>query len=121
MNGLTHRMVAGLAVSTVLADREAKQGQVTLKPIAGGAIAAALTNLPDLLEPASSPNHRAFFHSLTFAAMVGTGLHKLSQWEARTDQDKLLKALGMLAGAAYLIHLALDFTTRRSLPVFGRL
>lgn len=121
MNGLTHRVVAGLAVGAVLADREAKQGRTTLRPVAGGAIAAVLTNLPDFLEPATSPNHRAFFHSLAFAAMVGIGLHRLSQWETRTEQDKVWKSFGMLAGSAYLIHLALDFTTRRSLPMLGRL
>lgn len=121
MNGLTHRVVAGLAVGAVLADREANQGKRTLRPVAGGTIAAVLTNLPDILEPASSPNHRAFFHSLAFVAMVGIGLHKLSQWETQTEQEKFWKSLGMLAGSAYLIHLALDFTTHRSLPVLGRI
>jgi inner membrane protein len=113
--------VAGLAVGAVLAGREAKKGETTLEPVADGAIAALFTNLPDVLEPATSPNHRAFFHSLAFAAMLGIGLHKLSQWEPRTEQDRFWKNLGMLAGSAYLIHLALDFTTRRSLPIIGRI
>ena len=119
MNGLTHRVVAGLAVGAVLAGREAKRGQSSLEPVASGAISALLTNLPDVLEPATSPNHRAFFHSLAFAAMLGIGLHRLSQWETRSEQDKFWKYLGMLAGSACLIHLALDFTTRRSLPIVG--
>lgn len=121
MNGLTHRVVAGLTVGAVLADREAKQGKTSLEPVAGGAIAALLTNLPDVLEPATSPNHRAFFHSLAFAAMLGIGLYKLNQWEPRTERERFWQRLGMLAGSAYLIHLALDFTTRRSLPVLGRM
>jgi membrane-bound metal-dependent hydrolase YbcI (DUF457 family) len=121
MNGPTHRLVAGLAVGLALGDRESKHGLVTARPIVGGLAGALLTNLPDILEPATSPNHRAFFHSLTFAAIVVAGMHKLSQWEPQTDVDRFWKSLGMLAGASYLIHLALDFTTSRSLPLLGRI
>lgn len=121
MNGPTHRLVAGAAVGIYLADREAKVSPPTLKPLVGGAAAAFFTNLPDVLEPATSPNHRAFFHSLAFAGLLATGLHKLNQWQPETEFDKFWKGLGMLAGSAYLIHLALDLTTRKSLPILGRI
>lgn len=121
MNGPTHRLVAGAAVGLYLADQEAKVGPPTFKPFVGGAVAAFFTNLPDVLEPATSPNHRAFFHSLAFAGLLATGLHKLNQWQPETESDKFWKGLGMLAGSAYLIHLALDLTTRKSLPILGRI
>jgi len=120
MNGPTHRLVAGLAVGVTLGYYESKRGTFTARPIAGGLAAALLTNLPDIVAPATSPNHRAFFHSLTFAAILGAGIYNLNQWEPQTDMDRFLKSLGMLAGTSYLIHLALDFTTPRSLPLFGR-
>lgn len=120
MNGPTHRLIAGVAVAIHLADSEAKDGAPTLKPVAGGAAAALLTNLPDFLEPATSPNHRAFFHSLAFTALLSTGLYKLHQWQPETASERFWKDIGMLAGVAYLIHLALDFTTHKSLPLFGR-
>lgn len=121
MNGPTHRLVAGAAVGLYLADRDSKEGARTLKPVIGGTAAAFFTNLPDILEPATSPNHRAFFHSLTFAAMLGVSLHKLHQWKTETEAERFLRSVGLLAGSAYLIHLALDFTTRKSLPLVGRL
>jgi membrane-bound metal-dependent hydrolase YbcI (DUF457 family) len=81
--------------------------------------AAFFTNLPDILEPATSPNHRKKFHSLAFAAVLGTCLYQLNQWQTETELESLLKGASMLAVSAYLIHLALDFTTAKSLPLGG--
>lgn len=119
MNRSTHQLVAGAAAGIYLAKRESMVGTTTIKPLWGGAAAALFTNLPDLLEPATSPNHRRFFHSLAFAAFLGTCLHQLNQWQPQTDSEKLLRGVGMLALSAYLIHLALDFTTAKSLPLIG--
>jgi inner membrane protein len=119
MNGPTHRLVAGAATCAYLMHQEAKDGQPTVKPFLGAAAAAALTGLPDILEPATSPNHRAFFHSLAFAGLLGMGMKKMYDWEPETDGKKLLGQIALVAGTAYLIHLALDFTTRKSLPLVG--
>jgi len=120
MNGPTHRLVAGAAIGLYVADKENKTGQPTAMPLISGVSAAFFTNLPDILEPATSPNHRAFFHSVTFAAAVGVGLQKLHQWQPETALDIFLKRVAQVAGAAYLIHLALDLTTAKSLPLMGR-
>jgi membrane-bound metal-dependent hydrolase YbcI (DUF457 family) len=40
-------------------------GQLAICSLAGAAVAV----LPDVLEPATSPDHRDFFHSVTFAAV----------------------------------------------------
>lgn len=119
MNRSTHQLVAGAIAGIYLVDRERTAGATTIRPLLGSTAAAVFTNLPDLLEPAKSPNHRAFFHSLAFAAFLGTCLHQLNQWQPQTDAEKLLRGLGILAMSAYLIHLALDFTTAKSLPLIG--
>lgn len=60
MNAAAHQFTAGTLIGVFLADREQKAGKSTLEPVAGGVAAAFLTKLPDLLEPATSPNHRQF-------------------------------------------------------------
>lgn len=119
MNRATHQLVASASVAIYLAKRESEAGTKTIKPLLGGTAAAFFTNLPDILEPATSPNHRAVFHSLTFAALLGTCFYQLNQWQTETEWESLLKGAGMLAISAYLIHLALDFTTAKSLPLIG--
>ena len=119
MNRAAHRVVAGIGVGTYLASRSGKAGLTTVNPILGGVAAAVFTNLPDLLEPATSPNHRAFFHSIAFAAIVGACFHRLNQWQPETDSERFWRDAAMLAALAYLIHLAMDITTPKSLPLFG--
>lgn len=121
MNASARQWTAGLAVAFHLADGEQKAGKATLEPLAGGFAACVLTKLPDLLEPATTPHHRQFFHSLGFASILGIGLLKLNQWQPDGAADKFWKALGMLAISSYLIHLTLDTTTAKSLPLIGKL
>ena len=121
MNAAAHQWTAGAAVGLYLANEEQKEGKATLAPVAGGLAASFLTKLPDLIEPATSPQHRQFFHSLAFAGLLGLGVSKLHAWEPEDELRKFLRVAGLLAGSAYLIHLALDFTTTKSLPLVGRL
>jgi membrane-bound metal-dependent hydrolase YbcI (DUF457 family) len=76
---------------------------------AGG---AAVASLPDILEPASHPNHRALLHSFSCAgalAYAAFGKHS-KPW---ADDDKhVIHA----AALAYLSHLLLDAGTPKSLP-----
>lgn len=75
----------------------------------GAASLAALA--PDVLEPADSPNHRAFFHSVAMAAIVAymmTGKHT-GKWPA------FLTLIVGAAGVGYLSHLAADATTPKSI------
>lgn len=119
MNRATHQLVAGAAVGVYLAKHESATGSATIRPLLGSAAAAFFTNLPDILEPATSPNHRAMFHSLAFATLLGTCLYQLNKWQTETELESLMKGVGMLAVSAYLIHLSLDFTTAKSLPLIG--
>jgi inner membrane protein len=120
-NALTHQSVAAIAVGAWIAQMEARVGKKTLAPVGGAVFAAACTNLPDILEPAIHPHHRQVFHSLVFAGLLGLGMYKLSEWETKTDQEKFLKFCLLVAGGAYLIHLALDACTSRSLPLIGKI
>ncbi len=119
MNTAAHQLTAGAIVGLFVADREQKSGQTTFPPVAAAIAASVLTKLPDVLEPATSPHHRQFFHGLVFAAGLGVALYKLHEWDAQDPAHKFVKALGMLAISAYLIHLALDATTAKSLPLIG--
>jgi membrane-bound metal-dependent hydrolase YbcI (DUF457 family) len=116
-NALAHRTVAAALTGLVILNKGAQEGKHTMAPIGGSLLAAICTNLPDILEPATNPHHRQFFHSFAFAALVGGGMCKLYQWEPKTDMDERIKSCLLIAGGAYLIHLAMDACTKRSLPL----
>lgn len=120
MNGPAHQLVAGVATSVFLAERERQAGLQTAQPLLAGTAAAFLTKLPDILEPATSPNHRQFFHSVAFAALLGVALNELNKRQPESAGGEFLKALGQVAIPAYLIHLFLDSLTAKSLPLIGR-
>ena len=74
--------------------------------------------LPDILEPATHPNHRQFFHGLLLIAVVFYGREKLYQLLELTPQQRGLFD-SLLAG--YSSHLYLDGLTPKGLPLGGRL
>ena len=117
MNALAHRLTSGSVLSILSLGLPTEEPQRLPQTIAVGCAGFTLGTLPDLFEPATSPNHRRFFHSLTFAALLGVGAYKLYHWQPETDADKLLRALGLVGIGAYLIHLAMDATTAKSLPL----
>lgn len=119
-NGPTHRLVAGTVLTLAAATEETRRGEATLKPLAAGGIAALCGTLPDLLEPATHPNHRQFFHSWTFAVLLGVGWHKLYKWQPESRLQEVLRDLGLVLGGAYLVHLALDASRGKSLPLLGK-
>jgi len=76
-------------------------------------IGAVAVSIPDVLEPASSPNHRRFFHSILFGvgilfAAYGPHVRKLS-----SKQKNFLHA----AAWSYLAHLLADGQTPKGLPI----
>ena len=121
MPGAKEHLAAGLAVGAIVngviqlleyLDDPAKQfdwGELITCSVAGGA--AAL--LPDILEPADSPNHRKFFHSVTAAGMVVYGMSGRHTDDYSESARKILTVLGM----GYLSHLALDCTTPRAIDL----
>lgn len=120
-NALAHRTGAAVMVCGFLLAQEKQEGKNTLVPIGGSLLAAFCTNIPDLLEPATNPHHRQFFHSVAFVELVLWGMYKLSEWKPETDAEKLLRFCLLIAGASILAHLVMDSGTPRSLPMFGKI
>lgn len=79
--------------------------------LACAAIGAAVACVPDILEPATSPNHRATCHSLlTFALLTGL----LNQMRTEGQGSSPFVTLVLLP---YLSHLGADALTPKCLPV----
>ncbi len=117
-NAVAHRVEAALVVGGISAYSEYQRGESSHRPLLQAAFAATCGTLPDILEPAAgNPNHRQFFHSLSFAGIVGNGMYKIWKWETKGEFDEFLKTVGLIAGCAYLIHLIMDSSTPKSLPL----
>ncbi len=117
-NASAHKLGAALAVGGAVASHQhSTKGEVDLKPIGAAWLAGELGSLPDLLEPAIHPNHRGFFHSFACLAGVGYGGYKLYQWEPEDDLGKLMRGIGLVACGAFAVHLLMDATTKKSLPL----
>lgn len=86
------------------------------KPLGLGLAAAAFPSLPDLVEPALHPNHRKFFHSISFAVALAYGLHRAYRWTPESELEQLMRLAMLVGGTAYLGHLALDALSAKSLP-----
>lgn len=121
MNGPAHRTIAAVVMTVATASLSPRREETVAHAVGGCAGGYYLGTIPDLLEPPTSPHHRQFFHSLTFAIALSYGLYRLYQWEPSTPELKALRLIGLIGGGAYLVHLALDATTKRSLPLIGRM
>lgn len=79
-----------------------------------GIVGAGVARLPDIIEPAINPSHRAIAHSLaTSGALIYTTKKVLET--QRFDSDQKAAITGLIA--AYLSHLAADSTTPAGLPL----
>lgn len=119
-NAATHQITAALAVGLACMCDEADNGKATAKPLFAAALAAKLTKLPDILEPAIHPNHRQFFHGLAFASLVGLTGYRLYQWEPQDKWEEFVRFVLLVGAGSYLVHLMLDATTPKSLPLMGK-
>ncbi len=137
---------AVMAITRVPSGADGYQATIeTLGGMLGGLIGA---KMPDIIDPATCPNHRGFGHGMFNALTAGKlYLKKLPQWQAefrekansyeamaQAEQDGFKRFLlvaksilclaiaGLLAGlfAGYASHLALDFTTPKGLPLLYR-
>jgi len=117
-NGKTHLiagLVVGATVNVVIQSSERRRAPCKqfdwgeLLFCAGAAGAAAL--LPDLLEPATSPNHRQFFHSIAAAALVAYAM----SGEHTIMCSRATRLLLTVLGLGYLSHLCLDCTTPKAI------
>jgi membrane-bound metal-dependent hydrolase YbcI (DUF457 family) len=126
MNGKSHAIGSGLAIALAAyyeaTEFQAKSpGEASGRALMAGGLGAMCGSLPDLIEPATSPHHRQFFHSLAFGLMAFEGLRRVYRWHPEDDLNRAIRGLTLIAGGAYLIHLAMDSTTPMSLPLVGRI
>lgn len=84
-----------------------------VKTFAGGSVGAFCGVLPDLLEPATYPGHRKFFHSITTATAIGYGMYSAN----KSNLSQADKELINIAGSCYFSHLILDSGTPAGLPL----
>lgn len=118
-NGPTHQLTAAICVGAVCIHAERNAKDKSARPIVGAVLAANLTKLPDILEPAVHPNHRQFFHSVAFASLLGMAGYKAYKWNPDNPVDEAIRFVLMVAIGAYGIHLLLDANTPKSLPLIG--
>jgi len=117
-NAAAHKVGAGIAVTALFATHQIiKNREIDWTTLATSFAGSQLGTLPDLLEPATHPNHRAFFHSYTVLAAVGYAGYKLYKWEPETSFERLLKDIGIVASIAYATHLLMDSKTPKGLPL----
>lgn len=128
MNAQAHAFGSGLGMAlaayldaTKPQPRPKSAEEAGATAILAGGVAVLCGSLPDLIEPATSPHHRQFFHSLAFAALGFEGLRRVYRWQPEDDFERVVRGLTLIAGGAYLIHLAMDATTPMSVPLIGRL
>ena len=78
--------------------------------IGGGFITS---RLPDRIEPASSPNHRSFFHS--WVILLGFIALALAIYQSKLNPLMKIIILSLVVG--YALHLIADACTPKGLPV----
>ena len=116
MNGKQHLLLGGaIGFSGYILYRLAEKKPINLMELVlcsiGGAAAGIL---PDVLEPATNPNHRSFFHSIAALMLLSYGNYKLMQNEEIPED---LKAIVNLMSMAYGGHLIADSITPKRLPL----
>jgi membrane-bound metal-dependent hydrolase YbcI (DUF457 family) len=81
--------------------------------ILGMVLGTAGGALPDLIEPATNPHHRSFFHSVVCGSAVTIGSYQLVQ----NDFADILKLSSTSVSTGYVSHLVLDAKTPYGLPL----
>lgn len=76
-------------------------------------VGAAVASLPDILEPATSPNHRGIMHSLCCGGAVTYGAFGKHSEKWRPED----RITARIAALSYLSHLVLNSDTPMGIPV----
>ncbi len=116
----THRLINFTATAGFLAMLPKEDQRGIAHPLVGATATSLLASVPDVIEPPIHPHHRQRYHSIAVAGIVGFGLYRAYHWQPETPEQKWLRIAALVCGTAYLLHLAADFMTARSLPLLGK-
>ena len=116
MDKIEHGILGALvAVGLYGAYKYSKRENLTIQGVLGSLVLGGLAGvLPDLLEPATNPNHRSFFHSLALLSMLAYGNKKVWDSQNLTEDQKLVFSLFSVGFGS---HLACDSSTPKSIPL----
>ena len=116
-DGRTHMMVGGaVGLALYIAHHKFVYDQeLTFGGAVGSFSFGAVSGLmADVLEPATNPHHRKFFHSIVFAAVALFGKDQVCQFFNLTEDGR--RYLNWFL-SCYGSHLFLDAQTPMGLPV----
>jgi RsiW-degrading membrane proteinase PrsW (M82 family) len=122
--------ILGVITYLVVQNNSRQKGKIELGEIILSTLVGIRTaRIPDILEPPIHPNHRDFFHSLTFGVMIGyVGFtvfedlkiirHKrttlgVQQWSTREYVEIAI----IIACGAIILHLIMDGFTVKGLNI----
>ena len=107
--------VAGLLAYCFAKLSNGEQGTLWGALVAAG-FATAVGQAPDILEPATHPNHRGVCHSI--ASLFGVSLVVMKVIESSSLTPQAKTAI-LVASAAYAGHLLADASTSKGLPLLA--
>lgn len=115
MNRFEHAVIGALVALGVYGlYKYIKQEKPTIQGALESLIVGGLAGIaPDIIEPANSPSHRSFFHSIILLVMLAYGNQKVWESHNMTEDQKLI--LSVLS-AAYGSHLVSDRVTPKGIP-----
>lgn len=126
-NSKTHIISGTIVGAVAMLCITVRKGILTpIRFLVGLAVSALVSRLPDILEPATSPNHRGFFHSVVFfvvLTLLCMGIWKKFESVGENGETKqitlkeLLLALLFVGLLCVMLHLLLDSFTKKSLPI----
>lgn len=122
MRAAAHVAISGVSALAAVAMLKERYPEARLPHPAFAAVVAALASgLPDILEPATTPRHRQFCHSLAFAGVMTSGMKKVYEWVPASPGEVFARDVLLSIGFGYLAHLCADATTAMGLPLVGKI
>lgn len=117
MNRPAHMVIGGLttAVAYAFIKNFLKEQPTPGEALFFAAAGAFVGILPDVIEPATSPRHRGFFHSIALLSVLGYLAYRFF-WCKDLTKEKASATLAAFI-AAYGSHLILDGCTPAGLPL----
>lgn len=104
-----------IALANECAYKQKKGEPMTLGDIIKALVLGGLAGiLPDIIEPATNPNHRGFFHSVAMLKILAYANNRT--WQAQNLTEEQKHRISTLMDA-YKSHLLSDSTTQKGLPL----